>query len=119
MKPLRLKRPEPRESDVQHAVLQALHMHPAVAHAHRMNTGVFRPQRKDGSTGFVRAGFNGCPDVIGMLKGGRALYVEVKRPSGKTTPEQAAFLQSAAKDGALAFVARSADDVYLALGGLQ
>lgn len=54
-----------------------------------------------------------------MLKGGRALYVEVKRPSGKTTPEQAAFLQSAAKDGALAFVARSADDVYLALGGLQ
>lgn len=111
----RLKRPEPKESDVQRAVLHALALHPAVAHAHRMNTGVFRPQRRDGSTGFVRAGFKGCPDVVGMLKGGRALYVEVKRPSGKTTDDQEQFLAQATRDGAVAFVARSADDVYRVL----
>lgn len=115
MSRLRLKAPEPLEAQVQRAVLTALRMHPKVAHAHRMNSGVFKPMRKDGSTGFVRAGFEGCPDVVGMLKGGRALYAECKRPSGKVTPAQDAFLTQAKAAGAVAFVARSADDVFAQL----
>jgi hypothetical protein len=59
----------------------------------------------------MRFGFKGCPDIHGMLRGGRALYIEVKRPSGKATPEQAEFLARAVEHGGCAFVARSIDDV--------
>jgi hypothetical protein len=114
--PYTLKRPEPLEAQVQRAVLQVLSHHPRVAWAARINTGVFRPARKDGSTGFVRAGFKGCSDVIGQLTTGQFLAIEVKRPSGKTTPEQQAFLQQVAAHGGIALVARSADDVIAALG---
>ena len=64
---------------------------------------------------WMRFGFKGCPDIHGMLNGGCALYVEVKRPSGKATPEQAEFLEKVTKNGGCAFVARSVDDCLNAI----
>ena len=116
MKRLRLTPSEPLEAQVQRAVLRALSLHPRVAWAHRMNSGVFRPQRKDGSVGFVRAGFEGLSDVIGQLVDGRLLAVEVKRPSGRVTEPQDAFLTRVRTHGGVAFVARSVDDVWNELG---
>jgi hypothetical protein len=114
-KPFRLKHPEPREADVLSAVLQALALHPRVAWAQRMQSGAGRLVRKGGASQFLRFGFPGCPDVLGQLRDGRVLACEVKRPSGKTTPEQTAFLDCVNANGGVALVARSADDVWRAL----
>ena len=64
---------------------------------------------------FVRYGFRGCPDIIGQLVTGRAMFIEVKRPSGRVSVEQKEFLERAARFGACAFVARSVADVFLEL----
>lgn len=53
----------------------------------------------------------GIPDIIGILPGGRALFIEVKTENGKLSEAQEAFLENAKALGALAFVARHLDDV--------
>ncbi|HJV73141.1 MAG TPA: VRR-NUC domain-containing protein [Noviherbaspirillum sp.] len=115
MKPLRLTRPEPKEAQVLQAVLRALELHPAVAKVWRMNTGAGKLVHGNGASQFIRFGFAGSPDIHGYMADGRALYCEVKRPSGKLKPEQAEFIQNAQKVGCVAFVARSVDDVLKAL----
>lgn len=111
---LKLKRPEPSESAVLDAIRRALRIHPAVAWAERINSGAHLagegPTRR-----FIRYGFKGCPDIIGQLVDGRALYIEVKKPSGRVSPEQAEFIQRAVTFNACAFVARSVADVFAEL----
>ena len=68
-------------------VLKALRSHKAIAWCERMNSGAVRIGRR-----FVRFGWPGCPDVLGQLKDGRLLGVEVKAPTGKLRPAQHAFL---------------------------
>jgi len=100
------------EAEVLRAVLAMLHHHPQVAWAERMNTGAGRLVQRDGRPGhFVRFAFRGCSDVVGQLTDGRFLAVEVKRPGGRLTASQAAFLELVRDNGGLAFVATSADDV--------
>ena len=69
-------------------VLKALRTHPAVAWAERMNSGAATVGGR-----FIRFGWPGCPDVLGQLKDGRFLGVEVKAAQGRTSPEQVAFLE--------------------------
>ena len=87
-------------------VLKALKAHPAVCWCERMNSGAARVGGR-----FVRFGFTGCPDVLGQLRDGRLLGVEVKAPRGKLRPEQAVFLERINGAGGLAFVARDCRDV--------
>jgi hypothetical protein len=112
--PIRLSRPEPRESDVQSAILRALRIHPAVGAFWRQNTGAFALGEGKAKR-FVRFGPKGSPDIHGYLKDGRALFIEVKRPSGRVSPEQCAFLDSATKAGCVAFVARDIAEVWKVL----
>jgi VRR-NUC domain len=115
---LKLTRPEPSEADVLDAIRHLLRAHPDVAWFERMNSGAGRLSYANNKTSqFMRFGFPGCPDIIGQLKGGRALYIEVKRPSGRVSPEQAEFIAMAARHGAVALVARSVADVVEALNG--
>jgi ABC-type phosphonate transport system ATPase subunit len=72
----------------------------------RINTGMFQVEGR-----FIKAGFRGCSDILGMLKGGRLLAVECKSGKGKETTDQAAFGARVAADGGLYIVARSVDDV--------
>jgi hypothetical protein len=122
-KPFRLTRPEPPEAAVQDAVLRFLALDKRVAWAHRFNTGAMRIPNPPGPDGrsrghrFVQFAFPGCSDVLGQLVSGHFLAVEVKRPSTKPTPDQAAFLALVAQHGGLAVVARSIDDVARALDG--
>lgn len=117
-KPLRLTRPEPSESAVLAAVRRALRVHARVAWFERMNSGAH--VAGDGSSRrFVRYGFKGCPDIIGQLTDGRALYIEVKKPSGRVSDEQKAFLARAARFNAVAFVARSVSDVFAVLDAVK
>lgn len=95
-------------------VLKALHTHPAVAWCERMNSGAHVVQTATGRR-FIRYGFKGCPDVLGMLRDGRLLACEVKAPRGELRPEQAAFLELVRAAGGVAFVARNCLDVFAAL----
>ena len=88
-------------------VLKALRAHPAVVWAERMNSGAARVGNR-----FIRFGFVGCPDVLGQLRDGRLLGVEVKGPTGKLRPEQAVFLERIRAAGGVAFVARDCRDVF-------
>ena len=87
-------------------VLKALNTHPAVAWVERMNSGAARMGSR-----FVRFGFKGCPDVLGQLRDGRLLGVEVKAKTGRLRPEQTIFLQRIRGAGGVAFVARDLRDV--------
>lgn len=79
----------PTESQVLKAVLYRLKLHPEVAWFARMNSGGCTDNRGQ----FVRFGFTGCPDILGQLKDGRFLALEVKRPGGKPTKAQSEFLR--------------------------
>jgi hypothetical protein len=81
-------------------VLKALRTHPTVAWAERQNSGAVRVGGR-----FVRFGWVGCPDVLGQLKDGRLLGVEVK-----------VFLERIRAAGGVAFVARDLRDVARELG---
>ena len=87
-------------------VLQALRAHPAVAWAERQNTGAAKVGGR-----FIRFGWPGCPDVLGQLKDGRLLGVEVKAPKGRLRPEQGLFLERIRAAAGVAFVARDCRDV--------
>lgn len=87
-------------------VLKALKAHPAVIWCERMNSGAAQVGGR-----FIRFGFTGCPDVLGQLRDGRLLGVEVKAPKGKLRPEQAVFLERVRSGGGVAFVARDCRDV--------
>ena len=94
-------------------VLKALNAHPAVVWCERMNSGAARVGGR-----FIRFGFTGCPDVLGMLRDGRLLGVEVKAPKGKLRPEQAVFLERVRAGGGVSFVARDCRDVLRELQGI-
>lgn len=87
-------------------VLLALRSHAAVAWCERMNSGAARMGAR-----FVRFGWPGCPDVLGQLKDGRLLGVEVKAPAGRLRPAQAVFLERIRAAGGVGFVARNCRDV--------
>lgn len=122
---LRARKPRPRaERDVQAAILELLRAIPWIR-ADRHNTGAARYPRKDGGDRLVRFSPVGTPDITGwvvVLQGRRALAlafaVEVKRAGGIVRPEQAAYLQQLDRDGGVAIVATSIDDVVQALRGL-
>lgn len=57
----------------------------------------------------------GVSDICGIYKG-LPLFIEVKKADGRLSPEQKIFIQKAKDEGAIAFVARSIDDVRLNLG---
>ena len=106
-----LEQQPPRTNDRKEAaalveVLKALNAHPAVSWCERMNTGAARIGAR-----FVRFGFRGCPDVLGQLRDGRLLGVEVKGPTGRLRPEQAFFLERVRAAGGVAFMARDCRDV--------
>ena len=63
-------------------------------------------------------GWPGCPDILGQLRDGRFLGVEVKAAKGRASPEQVAFLERIRGAGGVGFIARDLRDVVQALGPL-
>ena len=87
-------------------VLKTLRAHSMVAWAERINSGAARIGGR-----FVRFGWTGCPDVMGQLKDGRLLGVEVKDAKGRLRPEQTIFLERIRAAGGVAFMASDCRDV--------
>jgi hypothetical protein len=76
------------------------------------STGTFDPYRKY----FLKVGYShgrikGVPDILGVLPDGRLLAIEIKTGTGKLSPEQREFIRKAEIRGAIAFMARSLEDV--------
>ena len=92
-------------------VLKTVRTHSLVAWAERQNSGAAKVGGR-----IIRFGWPGCPDVLGQLKDGRLLGVEVKAKAGRLSPEQAVFLERIRAAGGVAFVARDLRDVLRELG---
>ncbi len=115
---LRLRMPEPLEQQCLNAIRAALRYHPAVAEVWRINSGRAWLPAKDGKERPIRFhDIDGCSDLIGLLKDGRMLAVECKRPSTRNaaTEAQLAFLRLVRKHGGIAFVAAAADEAITLL----
>jgi hypothetical protein len=108
-----LPTPRRKERDLTNAILALLRVHGIAAW--RTGVGAYRASYQ-GRERFVRLGTPGMADIVGILPGGQALFVEVKSPTGRVRPEQLAFLQTVTRAGGIGFVARSVDDVIDKLG---
>ena len=112
----------PSEHDVQVSILALLRRHPKVAKAIRYNSGTFRLPGAHGSPDrWFKS--NDCPghaDIGGVLVGGRAFYLEVKKPGKSSKPGdlQDTFLTEMAFAGALAAEVSSVDQVIKLLEGV-
>jgi hypothetical protein len=108
---------EPSEADILRAIMQLLKRHPRVAQCWRQNSGTFAERNRDGSTRYIRANTaRGMSDIMGVLKDGRTLAIEVKSRTGRMRPGQEEFLQTIRQAGGVAGVCRSVDDAVRLLG---
>ena len=93
------------------AILQLLRRHPKVAMCWRQNSGTFQERNRDGSVRYIRANTaRGMSDIMGTLKDGRTLAIEVKSRTGRMRPGQEEFLQHIRDAGGVAGVCRSVED---------
>jgi hypothetical protein len=108
---------EPSEAEILRAIVQLLKRHPRVAMSWRQNSGTFQERNRDGSVRYIRANTaRGMSDIMGTLKDGRTLAIEVKSRTGRMRPGQEEFLASIRAAGGVAGVCRSVDDVVRLLG---
>jgi hypothetical protein len=108
---------EPSEAEILRAIVQLLKRHPRVAMSWRQNSGTFQERNRDGTTRYIRANTQrGMSDIMGTLKDGRTLAIEVKSRTGRMRPGQEEFLQTIRQAGGVAGVCRSVDDARRLLG---
>ena len=112
------------ERELRNAILTLLRAHGIACWP--TGVGAF-PASHNGKRRFVRVGTVGMSDIVGIMRTtdgvhtygplvGRALFIEVKNPGGRVSPEQTAFLQTVVRAGGIGFVAHSVDEVVAKLG---
>lgn len=81
----------------------------------RVNVGAFRTA--DGR--FINSGVpKGFPDLFGFRKSdGKAIFIEVKTPKGRPSPEQVHFLHTLQKYGVIAGICHSVEDAEKLIKG--
>jgi hypothetical protein len=110
---------QPTEAQILKAVMALLKRHPKVAQCWRQNSGTFQERNRDGSVRYIRANTQrGMSDIMGVLKDGRTLAIEVKSATGRMRPGQEAFLATIRQAGGVAGVCRSVEDAQALLEGL-
>ena len=93
------------ETQIQKAILEYLWFNRILAW--RNNTGGMTDKRGH----FYRFGKKGSGDIFCVLPGGKFVSIEVKSAKGRVRESQKEFMKEVNEQGALAFVARSIDDV--------
>jgi hypothetical protein len=103
----------PRETDLVCQCLSLLQLHRIPCWRQNTGAAAFGAGR---ARRFVKFSVEGCADVLGVVPpSGRLLAVECKRPGGKLTKAQAAFLDNVRAAGGLALVVRDVRDLQRAL----
>jgi penicillin-binding protein-related factor A (putative recombinase) len=97
-----------KESQIQKAILDYLHIKKYLVFKHR-NVGIFK--QDTGRYIPLAAGEKGISDIIGCTPQGKFLAIEVKMPGKKPSPEQIEFLSKVERNNGVGFVAYSLDDV--------
>lgn len=92
------------EKTIQNSILRYLATVPGLR-AWRQNTGVARYGDR-----VIKFGVPGQADITGIYHG-RRLEIECKSPTGRQTPQQAAFQKMIEKHGGIYILARSVEDV--------
>jgi len=95
------------ENQVVNACIRWLIMHGVMAW--RNNSGAYKTEEGR----YIKYGFKGSPDIIGMTKGGngRFLGVECKYGKNDQTPHQRAFQAQCEANNGLYIIAYSTDDL--------
>jgi hypothetical protein len=107
---------QPTESQILKAIMALLKRHPKVAQCWRQNSGTFQERNRDGSVRYIRANTaKGMSDIMGVLKDGRTLAIEVKSATGRMRPGQEEFLATIRQAGGVAGVCRSVEDAQALL----
>ena len=75
------------------------------------SVGIYNPVRKAFMRRTSPHHIKGVSDILGILKDGRLLAIEVKAKYGKPSPEQTLFIEKIKKNGGIAFIARSIQEV--------
>ncbi len=101
-----------KESDIQEEIMKVLLLHPRVAWSFVVTTG--KVQGRGGH--WITLGFPGISDILGQLRDGRILAVEVKVPGKTPTEKQWDFIDTVNRFGG---VAGWADSVESALNILD
>ncbi|HEU5013922.1 MAG TPA: VRR-NUC domain-containing protein [Roseiflexaceae bacterium] len=109
VKPQGKRRGSGPEQAIQNAILAYLHARGILAW--RINSGAV----KAAHGGLIKLAPKGHSDIFALYQA-KAVFIEVKRQGGKVSPDQQAFLDRVRSAGAIAFVARSIDDVEEQLG---
>jgi hypothetical protein len=99
-----------KETKIQNDIMIVLGEHPLVAWSMTTTTGTYKISR-GGGVQYVTLGFKGLSDIIGQLKDGRLLAIEVKKPKEYPREEQLDFLRNVALNNGFAFWTDSAEYV--------
>ncbi len=98
------------EKQIQNAILRVFGTRPDIR-LWRANAGVARYGRR-----VVAFGIPGQADLTGILPDGVRLEIEVKGPDSRQTKEQRSFQRMIERFGGVYVLARSAPDVWQAIG---
>lgn len=101
---------ERKEKDIELEILIYLNSQPGCFAWKNKSMGTFNAARGVYLRNHHRFSEKGTSDIIGIFQG-YMLCVEVKSRNGRLQPHQAQFLDRMSEMGAIAFVARSVDDV--------
>ena len=86
-----------KESDIQSAIMIALGEHPDVAWVYVTSAGSFRVRG-----GYMTVGFKGLVDILGQMRNGKTLAIEVKKIGQKPSTEQYDFIDLINKNNGIA-----------------
>lgn len=102
-----------KESDIQSAAMDLLLRHPKVAWAFVTTSGTLKGRNGH----WMKLGFPGISDIIGQLRDGRLLAIEVKKPGEKPTQLQVEFLQLVEGNKGVSGWVNSPEEVLRILNG--
>ena len=94
------------ERGIQTAIMNALFAHPKVAWAYVTTIGLFKG--RGGQR--INVGFPGQSDILGQMKDGRFLAIEVKQPGKVPTEDQYKFLDLVSKNNGVSGWADNIED---------
>lgn len=97
-----------KESDIQKDILDYLKIKHYVVFKHR-NVGIYK--KETGTYIPLAFGEKGISDLLACAPDGRFWAIEVKKPGGRPSPDQLAFIESVKRNNGVAFIAESLDEV--------
>lgn len=99
-----------KEKEIENNILEYLSYLPNCKYWKNQSAGVYDSARGAYRKSFNKFHINGVADILGIMKG-KFICIEVKGPKGRLSPSQKTFLKEVSDLGAIAFVARSVDEV--------